>query len=97
MKITLTEDQFIDNFKKIRPDNFSYDALSTLFHYYKNLERDIEEELECDPIAICCDWCEFKSQDEATENYHLEDFSEIETKTTVLYLDDGSVIVNENF
>lgn len=59
MKITVTETMFIEQFRIMnRMDNFSYDGLRALFEYFENLEDDIGEEIECDVIAICCDFHE---------------------------------------
>jgi hypothetical protein len=59
MKITVTETMFIEQFRIMnRMDNFSYDGLRALFEYFENLEDDIGEEIECDVIAICCDYHE---------------------------------------
>lgn len=66
---TLTEFEFIDGFKN-RSDNFSYDGLKALFKYYEELEADTDQRIEFDPIAICCDWTEYKDLDEFNENYH---------------------------
>lgn len=58
MKTTLSKDQFINEFRQIRPDNFSYEALETLFEYFEMMENDCDLEMEFDPIAICCDYSE---------------------------------------
>ena len=58
MKTTVTEYSFRDEFRAIRPENFSYDALGQLFEFYESLEDDTGEEMELDVIAICCDWSE---------------------------------------
>lgn len=59
MKITVTETMFIEQFRVMnRMDNFSYDGLRALFEHFENLEDDIGEEIECDVIAICCDYNE---------------------------------------
>ena len=58
MKTTLNKDQFISEFRSIRPDNFSYEALETLFEYFEMMENDCDFEMEFDPIAICCEYTE---------------------------------------
>lgn len=58
MKITVTESMFKDHFKACgRGDQFSWSALGSLFEYY--------EEMELDPVAICCDWAEYAKASEA--------------------------------
>jgi hypothetical protein len=54
MKATLSSYDFINEFRQIRPDNFSYEALEMLFDYLE----EIDPEMEFDPIAICCDFQE---------------------------------------
>lgn len=58
MKITLSLNQFRDQFTKVRPDNFSYEGLEILFDWFDDLEKMQEQEIEFDPIAICCDYSE---------------------------------------
>ena len=58
---TLTRFRFVDEFQKIRPDNFSYEGLHALFDYLEELSYDIGEPIEFDPISICCDFREYDS------------------------------------
>jgi hypothetical protein len=39
---------------KYRPDNFSYEGLGALFDYLESMGDDVE----FDPIAICCEFSE---------------------------------------
>lgn len=48
---------FIDAFK-LRPDNFSRDALDLLFQHFENYEEETGEKIELDVISICCDYSE---------------------------------------
>ena len=63
---TLHEAQFVDEFQKIRKENFSYDGLKTLFQYLDDLSEDTGENIEFDPIGFCCEFSE----------YSLEEFNE---------------------
>ena len=60
MKTTVTWYMFRDDFKKIRPDNFTDDALMILFDGLEEFEEETGSELELDVIALCCDFCEMK-------------------------------------
>ena len=72
MKQTVTKTMFIDAFVRCgRKDQFSYDALCALFDYYEDLEEDTGEEIELDPIAICCEWSEGHWEDIAM-NYDVD-------------------------
>ena len=107
MKITLTESEFINRFLAIR-GNFSREALAALFAHLEELERDLGEEVEFDPIGICCDWTEYASALEAAEGYGFTakdaedekaDKAEQDAltflcdETTVLELSNGGVVV----
>ena len=76
MKITLTESEFVNRFRAFRPDQFSIEALRALFSHLEELERDCGEEVEFDPVAICCDWSDYPSAIEAAEAYGWEDETE---------------------
>ena len=108
MKITLTESEFVNRFRAIRPDQFSIEALRALFTQLEELERDCGAEVEFDPVAICCDWSEYPSALEAAEAYGFkakdsedekadkaeEDaFWFLRDETTVLELESGAVVV----
>jgi hypothetical protein len=62
---TLHEAQFVDEFRKIRENQFSFDGLKTLFRYLDDLSEDCGENIEFDPIGFCCEFSE----------YNLEDFN----------------------
>ena len=64
MKQTITQSQFIDAFRDYGRyggdnDNFSYAALQLLFENFQEYEDDTGEEIELDPIAICCEYSEY--------------------------------------
>lgn len=108
MKITVTESMFCEQFKRVRPDQFSRKALEALFEYYELSERENGEELELDVVSVCCDWTEYDSALEAAESYGFEadesederaDMSErdalefLQDNTTVLDLGTNGVVV----
>ena len=65
----ITETMFKDSFHALRPDNFSYEGLSELYHYLTDMSEDCGD-IELDVIAICCDFCE-ESYVDIMENYGL--------------------------
>lgn len=65
---TLNKDQFRFQMNQIRPDNFSYEGQGVLFDYFEQLEDDLGEKIEFDPIAICCEYAEM-TMDEIFEAY----------------------------
>jgi len=72
----ITEGEFVDSFKAVRPDNFSYEGLRSLYDYLLNISEETEENIELDVIAICCDFSEV-TIDEVVSNYSIIDKSEI--------------------
>ena len=71
MYTQLTKNEFIDTFKKIRPDNFSYEGLEVLFEHLEMLEDSFEKQIEFDVIAICCDYSEYDNEKELLESYNM--------------------------
>lgn len=51
----ITETMFKDSFHALRPDNFSYQGLSELYHYLTDMSEDCGD-MELDVIAICCEF-----------------------------------------
>lgn len=84
MRMTLNEYEFIDAFNRVRPNQFSHAALSALFEYYEELD----EGMEFDPVAICCDWSEVERGSEA----HL---AAEEYGAHIVGLDNGNVLIQE--
>jgi len=65
---TINEYDFTDAFKRIRPENFSYQGLQVLFNGLEQYEIDTGESVEFDVIGICCDFSE-NSEDEIKQYY----------------------------
>lgn len=55
MKITVNAAMMKEYFVKYDRDYYTMEALETLLKWYD----DIDENMEFDPIAICCDWSEY--------------------------------------
>ena len=72
MKETVTESRFLEVFRQVRPNQFSRPALAALFDYLSELERELGEETEFDPIGLCCEWTEYRDAIEAAEAYGWE-------------------------
>ena len=102
MKQTVTEYQFVDSFRACgRESQFSVPARRALFEYLEEYENSTGEEIELDPIAICCEWAEYKSPKEAAKVYGLElrggdeesrALDWLREKTQVIEFDGGIVI-----
>jgi hypothetical protein len=69
MKRTVDFYEFRKAFEEAgRGNNFSYEALETMFNYYEEMEEECEVELELDPVAFCCEWTEY-TLDELYQDY----------------------------
>ena len=93
---TITRHTFIDTFKRLRPNNFSYDGLDALFDYFEQLEDDLGEQIEFDPIAICCEWSEYDNLEEIKEDYDcINTEDDLYDHTQVIPLDNGGYIIQQ--
>jgi hypothetical protein len=104
---TINLHDFRKAFQEIRPNNFSYEGLETLFNHFEQLEHDLSEKIELDVIAICCDYNE-ETLDEIINSYDIE-IDENENKLeqvkyfldqntiTLGILDDNETIIYQNF
>ena len=97
MKQTMNEFDFKNEFKKIRPDNFSYDGLTALYDYLIQYEEDCGTELEFDPIAYCCEFSEYDSFEDVKKNYDVKDSEHLEQNTTVLKIPNTSRFIIQNY
>ena len=97
MKQTMNEFDFKNEFKKIRPENFSYDGLTVLYDHLTQFEEDTDQELEFDPIAYCCEYTEFDSFEDVKKNYDVEDLEHLEQNTTVLKIPNTERLIIQNY
>ena len=103
MKQTIDIYQFRNAFSDYnRQNNFTYEGLTALFHWFEELEEDMGAETELDVVAICCDFTEYENLKELQANYGAEgvenypDMEDIENATVVIPVDDNSFII-QNF
>ena len=110
MKTTVSAHDFLEAFRKQRPEQFSRAALLALFDYLEEVERESASELELDVVAICCDYTEYATAVEAAVAYGWEepaqsdderaDKSEEQAEawlmdqTTVITFDGGVIVQN---
>lgn len=88
-----------------RSDNFSYAGLEALFNYFEELEKDIGESIEFDPIAICCEYTEYDNAIDAMSDYaNIEEYGDIDeddalnwlqNRTFIMECDNGHVIIQD--
>mgnify|MGYP003117661092 FL=1 len=81
---TLHQAQFVDEFRKIRKNDFSIFGLRALFQYLDEMSEDCGQNIEFDPIGFCCEFSEYNLE-EFNENYgddigttKIESFDELQ-------------------
>lgn len=94
----INKGDFRDAFNRAgRGSQFSYEALGALFDYIEELEADFGNQLELDPVAICCEWAEMEDLADFNDQYGQEcsTLEEVQALTQVIDLDgDGFVIAS---
>ncbi len=100
MKETIQKYQFRDWFRSSDNyrNNFSYDGLGALFDYIEELENDMGEEIEFDPIALCCAYSEYESFEELQDDYdNIESIDDLYDWTTVIHIPDSDGLIIHQF
>ena len=108
---TINQSDFVSAFKQSeRKNQFSYEALCSIFDHITEIEEG-SEEIEFDLVSICCDWCEYDNATEAAQAYGwkpghdiAEDGNEcdgeamqfLSDSTQVIELKGGAVVI-QNF
>lgn len=101
MKQTISRYAFHDSFMKMRPSNFTSEALDALFDYFEQYEDDSGYEMEFDVISICCDYMQ-STFEEVMDDYKLDDDNDegaqvvatryLEESTTVVAVLDDTIV-----
>ena len=97
MKQTINFSQFCDGFPDTYKNNFSYEGKRALFDYLEQLEEDSDGLIEYDPIALCCEYTEYKDLAELQQNYtEIGSMDDLQDKTQVIMIEnsDGFIIAN---
>ena len=81
--------EFVNEFKQLRPGNFSDKALDSIYYYL--IELDYHEEFyELDVIALCCDITE-SSDEDIRKDYSISD-----GYYTIEYLLDNTSVISSH-
>ncbi len=91
MHIKVTQSIFINSFSSISPGQFSYAGLQALYSYFADMGGS--EGMELDVIAICWDFDQYDTEEEALEAFDMESMYELFQETTVIECADNTVIV----
>lgn len=107
MKTTVTKGEFVTRLMTYYPDSFSRSGLEALFDYLEELEEGTGQEMEFDPIALCCEYSEHDSAKEAAEEYgydpdidpdnldadpEAEAYEYLNSNTVIIQFDGGVII-----
>ena len=99
MKKTINFYDFKDAFHRFgRGEQFSAEALRTLFDYLEEYEESCDTEIEFDVIAICCEYTEYDSIADFWLEYDQEDYPDIdaiENETQVIMIDEEAFIIEQ--
>ena len=96
MHIAINYYQFRQAFNDAgRETQFSNGALIALFDYLEDLEFDLDEKIELDVIALCCEYQEYKDLAEFQQVYSpdYETTEQIENETALIDIPDGGFII----
>lgn len=93
MKTTISKYTFTD---VMTLKGFSYNGAVALFNYLEELEDDLGEEIEFDPIAFATEWCEYKTLEEIAHDFGEEygDLDYLSQSTTIIEFKDGIILLN---
>jgi hypothetical protein len=96
---TLTKSNFIHEFNKCRPDNFTYDGLAALYDYFEQYSEDTGENIEFDPIAVCCEYTEYENLEEFKGDYNadVETIEDIRDYTTVIEIPNSDAFIIQSY
>lgn len=79
-------------------NKYSYEARKALYDYLLDFEDSTGEQMEFDPIALCCDFTEYKNLAELQTNYtNIKSMEELQGRTTVIPIYDSNGLEMENF
>ena len=102
MKQSVTRFDFVDWFRgsDTYKNNFSYDGLNSLFDYFEELEEDMGQEIDFDPIAICCEFSEYENLNEIKESYssvEINNIDDLRYHTNVIEIEDTDRLIIQDF
>jgi len=72
MKEQISFSTFYDRFMTIRPDNFTYNGLRSLYDYLEEYEEVTDIEIELDVIALCCEYNEYSDIEDYLKYYDTD-------------------------
>ena len=66
-------------------NNFSYEGSKALYNYLEQLEEDTGIQIEFDPVALRCEYTEYKNFEEFKEDYQdIKTLEQLRNETIVI-------------
>ena len=104
MKKTISEGEFIDEFKNNNTykKNFSIEGLMALYDYLVKYKESTDDEIELNVVALCCEYSEYESANEAAKQYNgaveaSKDFDDEDREAAALaWLEDQTTVIPVN-
>ena len=96
----ITSSDFSDWFlsSETYKNNFSYKGLKSLYNYLVDLEEDTGDNIEFDPVAICCEYSEYENLEEIKNNYNdIETIEDLRDHTQVIEISGSDKIIIQDF
>ena len=79
MKKTIDFYEFRSWFDQHSPNKFSFKGLQALWEMLESYEQDTGEEIEFDPVALCCEYTEYENMEDFWTAYDKEDYPDEES------------------
>lgn len=95
----VTNSNFIDAFRAMRPDRFTLAGLNALFNYLEEIEFDQEKQIEFNVVTICNDYTQYESLKEFNKDCHgdFEDMDEVNEGATLILIDNCDSFIITDF
>ncbi len=94
---------FLEDFRRLgRENQFSYEGKKAIYDYLEELSEDLGESIELDIIGICCDFTEYGSLEDFSNDYgytigeDINNIEDVEDYTVVIPINSQSFII-QNF
>ena len=71
-----------------------------MFDYFTTIEECTDDEIEFDPVAICCEFSEYENLDEIKKSYssvEINNIDDLKYHTNVIEIDDSDKLIIQDF
>lgn len=93
MYVEMTTNQMVHILLKDEYANWSYEGATALIEYLEEFETwNSESPLEFDPVALRCEFTEYKTLGQALEDYGISRSTELRDSTLVIDFDGGVIV-----